>query len=296
MKKIFILIFLISLNSLALFRTGDVIFIPAIAYNVDGANGAFWNTDVYITNPGSSVLFITLEFLPSGMEGRTPENRIYKQLTDTILANQTMIIKNVIETHFKDVVSPNTSGALIIYGKDPQGKAKSFYASSRTYTYIDKEDPSKGSYGQFIPGIPWYYYIDPVYSNQKYDQHWIFGLTQDENTHTNIGFLNGSASKTVDIGLELYDKSGNLVGEKKVIKGLGPLGHIQINYFLQEKYGITNGDGFSLKITISDYSPKDTAGAPALFVYGSKVFHETNDPIYLEASYPVDLPYNCVWP
>jgi len=297
MKKLLPIFLFLSINSFAIFRSGDVVFIPAVAYDAEGANDALWNTDLYVTNPSEGALFLTLEFLPSGMEGRTDQTRIYKQLTDqSLVAYQTLIIPNVIKTYFSDVVSPNTSGALIIYGKDTQGKAKSLIATSRTYTYVDKEDPSKGTYGQFIPGIPWYYYIDPVYKDQKLDQHWLYGLTQNESAHTNVGFVSGSSTKTIDIGLELYDKSGTLVGSKQVIKGLGPLGHLQINYFLQDKYGLTNVDGYSLKVTIEDYSPKDGSGTPALYVYASKVFHGTNDPIYIEATYPVDLNYNCVWP
>ncbi len=296
MKKFFSILLFLSINVFAIFRSGDVVFIPAVAYEAEGANDALWNTDLYITNPSGSPLFITLEFLPSGMEGRTEETRIYKQLNEPLLEHQTMIIPDVIKTNFGDVVLPNTSGALIIYGKDPQGKAKSLIATSRTFTYVDKEDPSKGTYSQSIPGIPWYYYIDPVYKDYNLDQHWLYGLTQNENVHTNVGFVSGSSTKTMDIGLELYDKGGNLVGEKKIIKGLGPLGHFQINYFLLQEYGLTDADGYSLKITIEDYSPKDSYGTPALYVYGSKVFHGTNDPIYIEATYPVDLNYNCVWP
>lgn len=305
MKKIFLLFLIISLNSFAIFRAGDVVFIPAVCYEVDGANGSFWNTDIYITNPSEGALFINLEFLPSGMEGRTDETRIYKQLTESMVAYQTMIIKDVIKTHFSDVVSPDSFGALIIYGKDVQGKAKSFIASSRTYTYVDKEDPTKGTYGQYIPGIPWYYYIDPVYKDSKLDQHWLYGLTQMDDVHTNVGFVSGTTYKTIDIGLELYNAGGTLVGTKQIIKGLGPLGHFQINYFLKEKYGLTDVDGYSLKVTIEDYSPKDSSGSPALYIYGSKVYGKTNedgsisgtnDPIYIEATYPVDLNYNCVWP
>lgn len=296
MKKFFVLFLFLSLNIFAIFRVSDIVIIPAVAYEVDGSNGTFWNSDLYVTNPGTGALFITLEFLPSSMEGRTEATRIFKQISEGLIAYQTKIFPKVIEENFKDVVPPNTPGALIIYGKDAQGKAKSLVASSRTYTMVDKTDPSKGTYGQFIPGIPWYYYIDPLYKDYKLDQHWIYGLTQKEGVHTNIGFVSGSNYKTIDIGLELYNNGGTLVGSKKVIKSLGPLGHFQINYFLQQEYGLTDVDGYSLKVTIEDYTPKDGKGTPALFVYGSKVFEETGDPIYLEATYPVDLNYNCVWP
>lgn len=293
-KVIFLILFCTPL--FAIFRAGDVVFIPAVCYEVEGANGALWNTDLYVTNPSEGALFLNLEFLPAGMEGRTNDTRIYKQLTESLVVYQTLIINDVIKTHFSDVVLPNTTGALIIYGKDAQGKAKSFVASSRTYTYKDKDDPSQGTYGQYIPGIPWYYYIDPIYKDYKLDQHWIYGLTQKEGVHTNVGFVSGTTYKTIDIGLELYNSGGTLVGTKQVIKSLGPLGQFQINYFLKEMYGLTDVDGYSLKVTIEDYSPKDSSGSPALYIYASKVFEGTNDPIYIESTYPVDLNYNCVWP
>lgn len=296
MKKIFFIFIISSSISFGIFRSGDIVYIPAACYEVDGANGAFWNTDLYITNLSSQNLYVTIEFLPSGIEGRNEKNRIYKQIEEPIKPYQTLIINEAIKTHFSDRVNPNTSGALIIYGKDIQGKAKSFVALSRTYTFVDKEDPSKGTYGQFIPGIPWYYYIDPEYSSQKLGEHWILGLTQNENVHTNVGFINASSLKKITIGFELYDSNGNLVGTKQLLKDLGPLGHFQINYFLKEKYNIENGDGYSLKVTIEDWAPKDSQGIPALFAYASKVFHGTNDPIYIEATYPIDLNYNCVWP
>lgn len=297
MKKLFLVLMVLALAvpGFSLFRAGDIVFVLAAA-NVAGANNTYWNTDLWVTNPNAADLYLTIEYLPSGLPGNAV-NRIYLNWSNPIKPNETLYIQNILANQFSSYFG---FGALVLYGEYIDGTAANLLAQSRTYTPMDTTDLSKGNYGQGVPGIPWYYYVDPDYSIDKLDAHWIFGLDQaplsaTDKYRSNVGFVNGSQSTTLNLKLELYDSAGTKVGEETV-QGLGPLAHYQINGVLDTTFHITEGTNYALKVTIASSSPENPTFPPALFVYGSKASNGTGDPTYLEATYSVPLDYSCVWP
>ncbi len=297
MKKFIIIaaILALALPGFALFRAGDIVFILAAA-NVEGANNTYWNTDVWVTNPNAADLYLTIEYLPSGQAGNAV-NRIYLNWLNPIKPQETLYIPNILANQFPTYLG---FGAIILYGEFIDGTAANLLAQSRTYTPMDTTDLSKGNYGQSVPGTPWYYYVDPEYASDKYDAHWIIGLDQaplsaTDKYRSNVGFINGSQSTTLNLKLDLYDGTGAKVGEK-LVEALGPLAHMQVNGILDTYFGISEGTNYALKVTISSSTPANPTFPPALFVYGSKASNGTGDPTYLEATYSVPLPYACVWP
>jgi len=292
MKKLILIAALVALAlpGFSLFRAGDIVFVLAAA-NAPGGGGTYWNTDVWVTNPNTVNVYLTIEFLPSGIGGNAA-NRIYMDWASPIAPLATLHIPEIVKTHFS---ANGTSGAFVFYGETIDGTAANILVNSRTYTPMDINDLAKGNYGQGIPGTPWYYYIDPAYDTEKYDAHWIFGLDQTSAYRSNVGFVNGSQDVTINVKLELYDSAGAKVGESAV-RDLGPLAHFQIPAILSANFGITDGSNYSLKVTISSTAPENPVFPAALFVYGSKVSNGTGDPTYLEATYGVPINYSCVWP
>lgn len=297
MKKLILIAALLALAlpGFALFRAGDIVFVLAAA-NTPGDAGTYWRTDLWITNPNTMNLYLTIEYLPSGQAGNAGE-RIYVEWSSPIAPGATLYIPEVVKTHFSGYTG---FGALILYGETIDGTAANLLATSRTYTPKDVNDLTLGTYGQGVPGTPWYYYIDNAYATEKLNAHWIFGIDQSPVDHkagyrTNVGFVNASQDASVNLLVECYDKDGTKVGEH-TLEGLGPLAHLQVNSVLSTYFGITTGDNYALKITIASSSPANPTYPPAVFVYGSKASNGTGDPTYLEATYSVPLDYSCVWP
>jgi hypothetical protein len=297
MKKLILIAALLALAlpGFSLFRAGDIVFVLAAA-NAPGGGGTYWNTDVWVTNPNAINVYLTIEYLPSGIGGNAA-NRIYMEWPTPVGPLATLHIPEIVKNHF---AANGAAGAFVFYGETIDGTAANIIVNSRTYTPKDSTNLALGNYGQGIPGTPWYYYIDPAYSTQRYDAHWIFGLDESDisNTdkyRTNVGFVNGSQDVTVNLKLELYDSAGVKAGESTV-SGLGPLAHYQIPNVLKNTFGITEGSNYSLRVTIASSSPANPTYPAALFIYGSKVSNGTGDPTYLEATYSVPIDYGCVWP
>jgi len=288
MKRFFVLLFVLGfgISSFGFFRAAEAVIIPAVA-KTSGAGGAFWQSDLYIMNPNSFPIKISLQLIPSGTQG-SASNPIIAEISQTLAQGSTFTIKDVLGTYF-----PNYNvGALIVWGKNTAGQDANILVSSRTYT----PDPeNKGTFGQGIPGIPWYYYADKNYSEEGLDKLYLWGLDQNESYRTNLGILNISDRLTETISIKVFSSSNSLVGEIPVT--LGPLAHYQINGILTQ-LGV-EGEGYKAVVEVSSYIDNDPTNPepiyPAVMAYASKVDNGLNDPTYIEAAFSVMPDIDCIW-
>lgn len=287
--KRFLLIFLVlsfGVLSFGFFRSAEAVIIPAVA-KTSGAGGTFWQSDLFIFNPNSYPIKIELQFLPSGTEG-SASNPITAMVSQTIGASNTYTIKDVLGTYFPSY----NVGALIVWGTNTSGAEAPILVTSRTYT---PDAENKGTFGQGIPGIPWYYFGDKNYSEEGLDKLYLWGLDQNDKYRTNLGILNISSRLTETISIKVYSPSNSLIGEIPLT--LGPLAHYQINGILSQ-LGIT-GEGYKAVVEVSSYVDNDPNNPdqiiPAVMAYASKVDNGINDPTYIEAAFSVMPDVDCIW-
>ena len=307
MKKILLIaaILLVGVSSFALFRASDIVYVLAAA-DTPGGGGTYWQTDVWVTNPGTVNALLTIEYLPTGEAGNPnpndPNSRYHINWPDPIAPKATLFISNVVAEIKRTYPNVAVSGALIFYGEFASGGIANLVVNTRTYTPKNAYDPAEGYYGQDIPGTPWFYYIDNNYANQQMDAHWLTGLTESSAFRTNVGIVNGSQNHIIDVKFELYDAAGAKVNEVTVTN-IGALAHVQYNQILKNKFGLESALNYSLRVSLAKVTEIDPelSLAPALFTYGSKVDNMTGDPNYIEATYFMDVTATdtvtgCIWP
>lgn len=288
MKKFLVLFLFLSIGMLSFgfFRAAEAVIIPAVA-KTSGAGGTFWQSDLFIFNPNSYPVRITLQFIPSGFAG-SGSNPITAQVAQTIAAGNTYAIKDVLGTYFPTY----GVGALIVWGANTSGAEANILVTSRTYT---PDSENKGTFGQGIPGIPWYYYGDKNYSDEGLDKLYLWGLDQNDVYRTNLGILNISDRLTETISIKVYSPSNSLVGEIPVT--LGPLAHYQINGILAQ-LGIS-GEGYKAIVEVSSFIDNEPSNPeepiPAVMAYASKVDNGLGDPTYIEAAFSVMPDVDCIW-
>jgi hypothetical protein len=307
MKKVLLIaaILLMGVSSFALFRASDIVYVLAAA-DTPGGGGTYWQTDVWVTNPGIVSVLLTVEYLPTGEAGNPnpndPASRYFIDWPDPIGPKATLYIPNVVAEIKEAYPTVAVSGALIFYGEFASGGIANLVVNSRTYTPKNTFDPAEGYYGQDIGGTPWFYYVDSAYATQQMDAHWLTGLTENGAFRTNVGIVNGSQNHILDVKFELYDPAGAKVSEVTVTN-IGALAHVQYNQILKNKFSLTTAVDYALRISITkatEINP-DLTLSPALFTYGSKVDNMTGDPNYIEATYFMEVPatdtvVNCIWP
>ncbi len=288
MKKFFLffLFLTISFYSFGFFRSAEAVIVPAVAKTA-GAGGSYWQSDLYILNPNNFPIKVKLQLIVSGTSGSGP-NPIIVQVPQTIGAGASLTIKDVLGTYF----SGYNVGALIVWGENTSGQEAKILVNSRTYT----PDPeNKGTFGQGIPGIPWYYYGDPNYSDKNLDKLYLWGLEQNDKYRTNLGILNISDRLTETISIKIYSSSNTLLGEIPVT--LNPLAHYQINGILSQ-LGLT-GEGYKAVVEITSWEDNDPSNTnpilPAFMAYASKVDNGINDPTYIEAAFSEIPDIDCIW-
>lgn len=283
---LFVLILSFSILSFSFFRAAEAVIVPAVA-KTSGAGGTFWQSDLYIMNPNSFPVKVTLWFIPSGLSG-VGNNPVTAQIAQTIGAGNSYTIKDVLGTYFPTY----NVGALIVWGQNTAGQDANILVSSRTYT---PDAEQKGTFGQGIPGIPWYYYADQNYAEEGLDKLYLWGLDQTTQYRTNLGILNVSDRLTETISIKIYTSSNSLVGEIPVT--LGPLAHYQINGVLSQ-LGI-QGEGYKAVIEVSSYVDNNPSSQepiiPAVMAYASKVDNGLGDPAYIEAAFSVMPDVDCIW-
>jgi hypothetical protein len=221
-----------------------MLFIPAAAV-ASGAQGAFFQTDVDVSNADDLAIDYQFQWLPRGENNSEPTT----SKDFTLGAGKSVRYANVLAEVFD--LEPDSLGALLVLSSSPD-----LLAMSRTYNLGD--DGSEGTYGQAIPAL-----ATDDFIQQGATRRILFG-SENADMRTNIGCQNGADSTTV-VYLDLFKGDGSSLGRKTMM--LKPFGNEQINRIFD---GHNPMDGYV------DVTPAQ-ADKP-VYCYGSVLDNVTSDP------------------
>ncbi|MCU0294206.1 MAG: hypothetical protein MUF10_19850 [Thermoanaerobaculaceae bacterium] len=300
----------------AMFRTSDLVVVPVAAATV-GLQNSNWRTDVEIMNVDTEPVDVIIVFLPTGnvnnsswyrnienvLGGRTEDGfgHIDAKLKD-IPAGRTVILEDIIRTPWGE----GEKGALLVFGIKAAtyktttpigGEPRKIQVNSRSYSLSTNADSQPLTFGQSIPGLPWYYYIDPGKKSKNLDHVVFSGIQEDAFYRCAFGLVNLSDQLTwLNVQVVLKGPDGTVLGD--VTDQLQPLAHTQWDKFLYNYFGLTADKtvkGGTLTISVKSYYSAAENPTPALLAYVSRIDNLTNDPVYLEQRFEPELPWDCVF-
>lgn len=327
----------------ASFRASDLIYIPAVSHT-SGAAGSEWRTDLYITNVDDVDIDVMMVYLPSGITNNAAlmNDRTYwlggresdgfgfidERLAD-IPPSGTVVLHDVVGEYWADNPGLAGNGAMIVFASeagslDPDGNRvyKNAIAYARIYnqTQIWEQDPedetvftqADTTYGQVMPGVPWYDLGDPAVVDQPTDPdatpaynfsvELLQGAQENADYRFNFGIFNASDPQTqltfefrpyhAD-GTPFTDADGNVI---RLVASVPPLNHLQYFQILRNVLGIEDDvTEVLVRVTVLSWDTTSPDAVAAFTTYGSVIDNVSNDPTTLLPSF-LD-PYNveCVW-
>ncbi len=323
------------------FQAAELVYVPAVAHN-EGVSGSVWRSDLTITNVDEVPVDVAVFFLPSGLGdnsyyvgtrdsalgGRDGEGwgHINEALAD-IPPGGSVVLDDVVGTYWSPQLGVAASlGALMIFAYEA-GTAdnedgpvyRNIVASARTYNQTtvwkpdpDSEDPENPdyieedvTYGQTIPGVPWYSMADPNATSEQGDFTYLVlsGGADSDILRYNIGFLNASDRQTGitlqvtpydSSGAEFVDEEGNSLAKRIV---MGPLSHFQINRVFRNWFGIDEDvSGAMLKVEMVAWQTTSPNPIPLFTCYGSFIDGRSNDPTTVLPSFTFPFNVQCMFP
>jgi hypothetical protein len=309
-------VLLLSSSALAMFRAADLVVVP-VGASTAGLNSSLWRTDLEIQNVDSVAIDVMVVFLPGSRTTnavwyRTMSNHLGGRASDgfgkvdaklkDIPAGRAVVIEDIVRTHWGDDVK----GALLVFSyaansftttTPPGGVPKLAVVRSRTYSRGTTTDNKTTTFGQSIPGLPWYYYIDPSQESKGLNEVVFSGIREDESYRTSIGMVNVSdPSTSLYVQLALTSEDGTLI--RQVTNFMSPLGHEQFDQAVLTLFGLASGSvvtNAAVTAKVSLWSSTGVDPSPGLIVYCSRIDNVTNDPVYLEQYFKKELPWDCVF-
>jgi len=219
-------------------------FIPAAAV-AEGSEGAFFQTDVDVSNADDRTAEYRFQWLPRGEDNSEPVT----SETFTLGAGMSVRYANVLTEVFD--LEPNSFGALHIQSTSPD-----LLAMSRIYNVPGAKQA--GTYGQAMPAIR----PDELIAGGEWRR--IVFATENDTMRTNIGCLNATGD-TVVVTLDLVASDGTALERRYLI--LWPWGNDQLNRILNDYRPITGAVDLWI----------DQPGV-SFYCYGSVLDNVTSDP------------------
>jgi Bacterial Ig-like domain (group 3) len=228
-----------ALNQLV--NAGPSILIVPSSAHAAGANGAFYTTDLTVSNTRATAAAFTLKFLGHDQDGTTgPEQEI------TLAAGETRTFPDVLGSVFSLASGfgalrvSSTSGGLV--------------ALAQTST-----PGFGGTFGQSVPAADEATFVHPG------DFSDIVAVREDDAFRTNLILCNAAAAP-LDVYISLRSADGVALGSK--IYSLLPLGMTQISRVVRD-----------LGVTASTVGARLSIGGNGVFAaYASVIDNVTNDP------------------
>jgi len=297
------------------FRAADFVIVPAAAA-APGLQNATWRTDLEIMNVDEVPVDVMIVFLPTGninntynfdnfanhLGGREEDgfSKVDPKLKD-IQPGRSVLLENLIEAHW----GSNAVGALLIWAyragsftqtTPPGGEPRKILVWSRTYNRKTGENNAVSTFGQSIPGLPWYYYIDPHQQARGLNKVVFSGIREDTAYRTNVGLVNLSDRlTTLEVQLVLYGPDGTKLKDLGVL--LNPLAHEQFDQAVKGGlFRLEQDLPFgTLEISVRAWRSTAAEPTPALIAYASRIDNTTNDAVYLEQTFTKEFPWDCVF-
>ncbi|MFA6956361.1 MAG: hypothetical protein WC538_10855 [Thermoanaerobaculia bacterium] len=243
----------------------DTFVVPAVG-NTPGGGGTVWASEVTVFNPQPYTLFVSMTFLPSGLQQGS-------EVLVQIPSNQFFATSNVLN----DVYHRTGTGSLLLatfpednkHVPNPTILDLSFVVRSNTFN-----NASGGTFGQAIPGVI-SGLMDFEYEKLSAISTGIrnFGVAGQSGFRTNVGALN-LGRYTVRMLVNVYDELGRTVA-KDIPFDIPPQGHVQ------DSLPVTIDRG-TIEYFIDDPGVNDPDGYAVVFAYASVIDNKSGDPVYVE--------------
>jgi hypothetical protein len=246
----------------------DSLIIPAVAHTA-GANSAFFESDVRVTNTSAQTQKYQLNFTATA----TDATQSGQTTSIEVEPGTTMALDDILATFFGTSPTANAAGVLEIRPLSSSATASTFsqttvtavapqtVASSRTFNTTPN-----GTFGQYVPAIPFASFIGQsptaVKSILSLQQ-----IAQSNAFRTNLGLVEGSG-EAADVVLSVFDNANHKLAA--IPLSLLPGEHRQLNSFLATN-GISIADG-RIEVEVVSSTGRVTA-------YASVVDNLTNDPL-----------------
>jgi hypothetical protein len=298
----------------ATFRAADLVVIP-VAANLGGVSGSYWQTDLEIMNVDTVAVDVMVVFLPTGgsdnaswysdianhLGGRADDGfgHLDERLKD-IQPGATVNVEDIVQTW-----GTSQKGALLLFAyqagtlttTDPKGGTpKKIVVNARTYT-TETVSGTTVTYGQGVPGLPWYDYISPNLKSKGLDHVVFTGLREDDSYRTALGLVNVSDRLTsLQVTITILGPDGVML--KEATMTILPLSHQQIDRVLKSFFQLPYEQttlGLTAKVAVKSWISSNADPTPALMCYVSRVDNTTNDPSFIEQTYENELPWDCVF-
>jgi hypothetical protein len=320
----------------AQFLAADLIYVPGAAHT-SGEGSSQWRSDFFITSvEGDVAIDVAMVFLPSGLSsnafrfldrstwlgGRDGDGfgQVDPLLAD-IPAGGTIVLRDPIGTYFLDESGSGTSGAFVIFvyeadtlEDDGTRVLKNAIVNTRVFTPTDlyRPDPANegefvpvsGTYGQTLPGVPWYNLADPSAVSDEGDFSFMLltGAGQDEEMRYNLGVLNASDPLTTIIvsiqpfqgnGEPFFDINGNEMIE---IVSMPPLSQVQYNNVLATLFGLAAApDDVTIDVAVVQWTSGNSVPIVGMTTYGTYIDNETNDSTSIMPAFAYPYNVDCQW-
>jgi len=313
---IVLLVILTGSAALGMYRASDLVVVP-VAASLPGLNGSNWRTDLEIENVDTVPIDVLIIFLPTSfttnatwyqnlanhLSGRAEDGfgKTDAKLKD-IPSGRAVVLQDVIKTNWTE----NVKGALLIFAYQagtyktttpPGGVPKLIVVRSRTYSLGTTTDNKPTTYGQSVPGLPWYYYLDPGLESKGLNQAVFSGINENASYRTAVGLVNLSdVTTSVYVQASLSSAEGTVIGTS--VTYLYPLQHRQFDQAVLSLFNLASGsvvDNATMSVKVSAWSSPSAQPKPGLLVYCSRVDNTTNDPVYLEQAVIKEFPWDCVF-
>jgi hypothetical protein len=229
-------------------------FIPAAAY-APGAEGAYFQTDIDVTNSGDDATRYRFVWLPRGQVNFEP------LVSEEFVLAAREEIRHVNVVHEVFGLEPGALGAI-----ETEASSPDLLFMSRTYT-VDQSG-GQGTFGQAMPAVSEYEMI-PTGEKRR-----ILFATEDEAYRTNLACQNGS-SCPVHIAVDLYSADGSLLQRHPLT--LDAWGNDQLNRVFE---GFHPVNGY-----VDVWTPMSNSN---LYCYGSVLDNVTSDPTTILPQVPSD--------
>jgi polyhydroxybutyrate depolymerase len=229
-------------------------FIAAAAYAA-GDQGAFFQTDVEVTNPGDGTESYRFLWLPRDEYNLFPlESETY-----TIGPRASVRYSNAVHEVFG--LEPDAVGAIEVEANSPD-----LLFMSRTYT-LGQGDA--GTFGQAMPAISEHDMIP------RLERRSLVFASEDDDSRTNIACQTTCRFQFTQVAIDLYDADGSFLTRKVMV--LKNVGNFQLDRVF-ESYRPVNG--FARVWT--------PTAARAFTCYASVLDNVTSDPITILPQVPSD--------
>ncbi|HEX8618982.1 MAG TPA: hypothetical protein VF911_15470 [Thermoanaerobaculia bacterium] len=280
-----------SVASASAFRAADIVYLPAVG-RLQGAAGAFFKTDVTITNMSDARVVVQVAYVEGSGDNSSALNTLITLPTFAPRERREMI-----DAARSALNRETANGYLIFFSCREGGNCTSCESNGGDCLNIAVQgriynDTPGGTFGQSLPGIPWYSYAALTSADRGTHRLSINGIRNTADYRTNIGLVNASQFSSTVLRLRLFNNTGTQIGEMD--QTLGPLGRIQ--FPVTQIAAAFSGDGYvTVEQVSATPSPGQTDALPGFFAYGSLLDNRTSDPTTLEAQFDVPLPFECAF-